>query len=72
MTTRAEVPIEPITKRPAADPRPVPAEAIVEEAPADWWTIGRRSGLGPTGVRLETRATLARAMSGNPALWVRR
>jgi hypothetical protein len=40
------VPIEPLASRPAADPRQVPAEAIVESAGDDWWTIGRRARLG--------------------------
>jgi hypothetical protein len=71
MTTRAEVPIEPMTERPAADPRPVPAEAIVEE-PAELWTIGRRSRFWTDRRAVRTRETLARAMSGKPALWVQR
>lgn len=33
---------------PAADPKRVPAEAIVEAEPDDWWTIGRRVRLGAT------------------------
>ncbi len=40
------VPIEPLPSRPDADPRAIPAEAIVEAGPGDWWTIGRRARLG--------------------------
>jgi len=32
--------------RPALDPGSVPAEALVEAEPGDWWTIGRRVRLG--------------------------
>jgi hypothetical protein len=32
--------------RPDADPTRVPAEALVEAGPDDWWTIGRRVRLG--------------------------
>ncbi len=40
------VPIEPLPSRPDADPRHVPAEAIVEGGADDWWTVGRRARLG--------------------------
>ena len=40
------VPIEPLPSRSTLDPREVPAEAIVEAGPDDWWTIGRRARLG--------------------------
>jgi len=32
--------------RPALDPSTIPAEALVEGEPGDWWTIGRRVRLG--------------------------
>jgi hypothetical protein len=32
--------------RPDLDPTVVPAEALLEAGPDDWWTIGRRIGLG--------------------------
>jgi hypothetical protein len=44
--TIQRVPIEPLPTRPGSDPRQVPAEAIVEAGPDDWWTIGRRARLG--------------------------
>jgi len=33
-------------RRPRLDPTVVPAEALVEAEPGDWWTIGRRIRLG--------------------------
>ena len=33
-------------RRPELDPTVVPAEALVEAEPGDWWTIGRRIRLG--------------------------
>jgi hypothetical protein len=33
-------------RRPLLDPTSVPAEALVEAEPGDWWTIGRRVRLG--------------------------
>ena len=44
--TVQHVPIEPLASRPAAFPQQVPAEAIVETAHDDWWTVGRRARLG--------------------------
>lgn len=38
--------IEPMLDRPHSDPREVPAEAILEAASDDWWTVGRRARLG--------------------------
>lgn len=32
--------------RPTLDPRVVPAEALLEAEPGDWWTIGRRIRIG--------------------------
>src|SRR5205823_4791358 len=37
VTTR-ETPIRPIPGQPNLDPRTVPAEAVVESEPGDWWT----------------------------------
>lgn len=46
---RAEVSHTPIVydgRRPDLDPTVVPAEALVEADPDDWWTVGRRIRLG--------------------------
>lgn len=40
--------------RPALDPTTVPAEALVEAEPGDWWTIGRRVRLGRLAAPLLT------------------
>jgi hypothetical protein len=32
--------------RPVLDPTVIPAEALVEAEPGDWWTVGRRARLG--------------------------
>ena len=42
----SSTPIEPVAGQPDLDPRTVPAEAIVESEPGDWWTPGRRVRLG--------------------------
>jgi hypothetical protein len=39
-------PIEPVAGQPHLDPRNVPAEAVVESEPGDFWTPGRRVLLG--------------------------
>jgi hypothetical protein len=39
-------PIEPVAGQPDLDPRTVPAEAVVESEPGDFWTPGRRILLG--------------------------
>lgn len=54
LVVRLEVrhlPIEPMVGRPDADPADVPAEAIVEAGPGDWWTVGRRIRLGRVAER---------------------
>lgn len=40
------VPITYDRARPALDPTVIPAEALLEAEPGDWWTIGRRIRLG--------------------------
>jgi hypothetical protein len=60
--TVQRIPIEPLASRPAADPRHVPAEAIVETAADDWWTIGRRARLGLAAAE----AGLPAALGGGP------
>jgi hypothetical protein len=62
------VPIEPMMQRPAANPRTVPAEAIVEEGPADWWTIGRRIRLGMAAQRANLISSLGLDAAGDAAL----
>jgi hypothetical protein len=42
----SRTPIKPIDGNPALDPQLVPAEALVESEPDDWWTIGRRARIG--------------------------
>ncbi|MFC7529260.1 hypothetical protein [Actinoplanes sp. GCM10030250] len=39
-------PIDPLSGDPATDPSIVPAEAIIESEPDEWWTPGRRIRLG--------------------------
>lgn len=39
-------------RRPQLDPTVVPAEALVEAEPGDWWTMGRRVRLGRTAAPL--------------------
>jgi hypothetical protein len=39
-------PLKPHAAVPALDPTVVPAEAIVEGGPDDWWTVGRRVRIG--------------------------
>ena len=39
-------PIDPLDGDPAMDPRIVPAEAIIESQPDEWWTPGRRIRIG--------------------------
>lgn len=39
-------PIQPSPHAPDLDPKIIPAEAIVEAEPDDWWTIGRRVRIG--------------------------
>ena len=40
------VPVDPLDGNPAMDPRIVPAEAIIESEPDEWWTPGRRIRIG--------------------------
>jgi hypothetical protein len=52
------VPVEPLPERAQLDPRHVPAEAIVEAGPRDWWTVGRRERLGRAADAAGIPATL--------------
>ena len=38
--------IDPLDEDPGMDPRIVPAEAIIESEPSEWWTPGRRVRIG--------------------------
>ena len=51
--------IAPVAGQPLLDPRRVPAEAIVESEPDDFWTAGRRIGIG-------RRVAAAAAVAGRP------
>ena len=42
-------PIDPLDDDPDMDPQIVPAEAIVESSPEEWWTPGRRVRIGALG-----------------------
>ena len=63
---RAARPMEPLNADPALDPKIMPAEALVESEPDDWWTMGRRirvgqrmaqqAGLGEAEARARFRA----------------
>jgi hypothetical protein len=46
------VPITYDRSRPALDPTVIPAEALLEAEPGDWWTIGRRIRLGRAAAAL--------------------
>jgi hypothetical protein len=53
---------EPITwspGRPDLDPTVIPAEALLEAEPGDWWTIGRRLRLGRAAAALLDQDALA-------------
>ncbi|NEW28857.1 hypothetical protein [Nocardia cyriacigeorgica] len=47
--------------RPLLDPRVVPAEALLEAEPGDWWTIGRRIRIGRA-----VEATVRQKFPGQP------
>jgi hypothetical protein len=53
-------PIGAVAGQPGFDPATVPAQAIIESEPHDWWTLGRRVRLG--------RAVAARARAHSIAL----
>lgn len=52
-------PIDPVAGQPGLDPRRVPAEAVVESEPADFWTAGRR-------IRIGRVVAVAAAAAGHP------
>jgi hypothetical protein len=58
------VPITYDRTRPDLDPSVVPAEALLEAEPGDWWTIGRRVRLGRAAAPLIDASTRARFRIG--------
>lgn len=58
------VPIGYERERPDLDPTLIPAEALLEAEPGDWWTIGRRIRLGRTAAPLLAREARARLSMG--------
>ena len=57
VTTRHQ-PVSYDRRRPDLDPTVVPAEALLEAEPGDWWTIGRRVRLGRAAAALLEPAAL--------------
>ena len=58
------VPITYDRSRPDLDPTVIPAEALLEAEPGDWWTIGRRVRLGRAAAPLLDANTRARFRLG--------
>ena len=58
------VPITYDRSRPDLDPTVIPAEALLEAEPGDWWTIGRRVPAGPRGHAAPRRDRRARFRLG--------
>jgi hypothetical protein len=63
-STPRHAPISYDRARPALDPTVVPAEALIEAEPGDWWTIGRRVRLGRAAAPLLDAAARARFRLG--------
>ncbi|MFO1415283.1 MAG: hypothetical protein U1F10_15540 [Burkholderiales bacterium] len=69
----AHMPITYDPERPTLDPAVVPAEALLEAEPGDWWTLGRRARLGRAaaplvaGLGLSDAALVALRFGGVPA-----
>ena len=62
------VPITYDPARPDLDPTVIPAEALVEAEPGDWWTVGRRVRLGRAAAALiDADAGAANAFGTLPA-----
>jgi hypothetical protein len=62
--TPQHVPVTYLPDRPDLDPTVVPAEALLEAEPGDWWTIGRRLRLGRAVAPLLDAAARARFTFG--------
>ncbi len=58
------VPVTYDRARPELDPTVIPAEALLEAEPGDWWTLGRRIRLGRAAAPLLDPATHARFRLG--------
>jgi hypothetical protein len=58
------VPLTYEAARPDLDPTVIPAEALVEAEPGDWWTVGRRVRLGRAAAPLIDAATRAASAFG--------
>lgn len=50
----SHLPLRYAPRRPDLDPTRIPAEALVEAEPGDWWTLGRRVRLGRAAAPLLT------------------
>jgi hypothetical protein len=73
-------PIEPVANQHAMDPTIVPAQAVLESEPGDWWTAGRRIQIGravattatsqgislPESTRLENLPVPYHTLNGGP------
>lgn len=58
------VPITYDRSRPDLDPSVIPAEALLEAEPGDWWTIGRRVRLGRAAAPLLDASARGRLLMG--------
>ena len=66
--TRGSTPIRPVAGQEQFDPATMPAQAVLESEPGDWWTAGRRIRVGRAvaaaaqshGIALPDSARLAR------------
>lgn len=59
------VPVKYDRARPELDPTVIPAEALLEAEPGDWWTIGRRVRLGRAAAALLDATRIARFRLGS-------
>lgn len=62
--TSRHQPVSDDRRRPDLDPTVVPAEALLEAEPGDWWTIGRRVRLGRAAAPLLDPASASRYRLG--------
>jgi hypothetical protein len=65
--TASSSPIEAVPAQPHLDPTTVPAEAIIESEPGDWWTPGRRIRIGRRVANQAGSLPLDVALAGLPA-----
>src|SRR5260370_40198965 len=64
MAAPQHAPITYDLSRPDLDPTVIPAEALLEAEPGDWWTIGRRVRLGRAATPLIDADSRARCRFG--------